>query len=69
MGSDPIGASCAAVTPRASRKVVAHEAAETFSPPHDEMGRADDGQVTLWQRPLARCGQSAFFAPPEPRQR
>ena len=24
---------------------VAHEAAETFSPPHDEMGRDDDGEV------------------------
>ena len=24
---------------------VAHEAAETFSPPHDAMGRDDDGEV------------------------
>ena len=27
------------------RVVVAHEAAETFSPPHDAMGRDDDGEV------------------------
>ena len=39
------------------------------APKPDEMGRADDGQVTLWQRLLARRGQSPFFAPPEPRQR
>ena len=34
-----------------------------------DTGRADDGQMTLRQRPLARCGQSDLFAPPELRQR
>ena len=32
--------------PGAGRAVVAHEAAETFAPPHDAVGRADDGKMT-----------------------
>ena len=32
--------------PGAWREVVAHEAAEALLPPHDEVGRADDGKIT-----------------------
>ena len=32
--------------PGAGHAVVAHEAAETFAPPHDALGRADDGKMT-----------------------
>ena len=34
------------VTRREKRKVVAHETAEALLPPHDEVGRADDREMT-----------------------
>ena len=47
--------------PGSRHKVVAHEAAEAFSPPHDKVGRADDGEVIIKNRYTTNQSQESTY--------